>query len=50
MVSLAELQAVFLLEYRREAGSTRYYLPEMTRAHALKWLAASGEAPNGGPA
>ena len=42
-VSLAELQAVFLLECRREADSTRYRLPEMTRAHALKWLAASGE-------
>jgi predicted ATPase len=43
-VGLAELQAGFLLECRREANSTRYRLPEMTRAHALKWLAASGEA------
>lgn len=42
--SLAELQAGFLLECRREADSARYRLPEMTRAHALKWLAASGEA------
>jgi predicted ATPase len=44
LVSLGELQAGSLLECRREAASTRYRLPDMTRAYALKWLAASGEA------
>jgi predicted ATPase len=43
-VSLAQLQAGALLESRGEVPSIRYRLPEMTHAHALKWLAASGEA------
>jgi predicted ATPase len=43
-VSLVELQTGLLLECKREANSVRYRIPEMTRAHALKWLTASGEA------
>ena len=42
-VSLLELQTGLLLECKREPNSVRYRIPEMTRAHALKWLAASGE-------
>jgi predicted ATPase len=43
-VNLAQLQASALLESRGEMPAVRYRLPEMTRSHALKWLAASGEA------